>query len=326
MDHASSDLPRVVDPLADALHHLRMDGVFYCRSDLGAPWGLYLPNFDDCLFFHVVTEGECWLEGPGLEPTLLRQGDLAVLPRAVGHDLRSEPGVSAPNVLDLPHDFVSEQYAILRHGGDGVRVGLTCGAVRFGHPAAKRLIDALPSLIHLRHGADAVEWLPATLGLLAAETRHTKPGGEAVITRLCDIVVIQAIRSWLQTGEAERSGWLGALRDPAIGTALTMVHRRPDREWTTAGLAAEVAMSRSAFSARFTELVGESVMQYVTTWRMEAALDLLADPQLTVAEVAARLGYRSEAAFSRAFKRVIGASPGVARRRQRPDAVSGIAG
>ena len=135
-----------------------------------------------------------------------------------------------------------------------------------------------------------------------------------MITRLADVLVIQAIRWWLETDPGAQTGWLGALRDPLIGRALSLIHGDPARDWTVAALAAELAMSRSAFAARFTELVGEPVMQYVTRWRMRVAINGLRDDGATVAELAHRLGYRSEAAFARAFKRVIGVAPGAMKR------------
>jgi AraC-like DNA-binding protein len=167
----------------------------------------------------------------------------------------------------------------------------------------------------MKLAADA-GWMQTTLALLAAEARDLQPGGEAVITRLADILVIQAIRAWLQTDPSARTGWLGALQDPQIGRAITLIHRDPARDWTVASLAAELAMSRSAFAARFTELAGEPVMQYVTRWRMHLGLHALKDEGATVAVLADRLGYRSEAAFARAFKRVIGIPPGTVRKEQ----------
>ena len=172
-----------------------------------------------------------------------------------------------------------------------------------------------------------MERLQATLRLLAVETRELRPGGEAVITRLADVLVIQAIRSWIETDPVAQTGWLGALQDPRIGRAMSLVHRDPARPWTVATLADELAMSRSAFSARFTELVDEPAMQYVTRWRMHLALDSLRRKDATVAELADRLGYRSEAAFARAFKRLNGVAPEAVRRRARGDefAVAGQA-
>ena len=148
--------------------------------------------------------------------------------------------------------------------------------MRFDHPVARNLVDMLPPVIHLEaSGSPQMDWLQGTLALMAAEARELRPGGEAVITRLADILVIQAIRAWIETDPAARTGWLGALQDRQIGRAISLIHADPARAWTVASLARELAMSRSAFAARFTELMDEPAMQYVTRWRMHVALDAL---------------------------------------------------
>ena len=309
------------DPLGEALHFLRMNGAFYCRSELSAPWGMTMMPMPGYVWFHVVTSGRVWLEAGDADSRLLGPGDLALVPHGEGHVLRSEPGAPAPGILELDRELVSERYEILRHGGGGDPTTLICGAVRFDHPSAHNLVAILPQLIHVEHtGSAQSDWLQGTLRLMAAEARELRPGGEAVITRLGDILVIQAIRSWIETDPAARTGWLGALQDRQIGRAITLIHRDPARAWTLASLADEVAMSRSAFAARFTELVGEPPMGYVARWRMHLARDALTEQGSTVAELASRLGYRSEAAFARAFKRVIGTPPGAVRRAPRASA------
>jgi AraC-like DNA-binding protein len=301
------------DSLGEALHAFRMDGAFYCRSELTAPWGLSLPEMPRYLWFHVVTSGGCRLETGAGDGVWLQPGDLALVTSGAGHALRSEPDAAAPGVLDLEREQLSDRYEILRHGGGGAGTLLICGAVRFDHPAARSVVDVLPEVIHVEAETD---WMQSLLRLMAAEARELRPGGEAVITRLGDILVIQAIRAWIRTDPSARSGWLGALQDRQIGRAIALIHREPSRDWTVASLAAELAMSRSAFAARFSELVGEPVMRYVTRWRMHLALAALRDERATVAELADRLDYRSEAAFARAFKRVIGVPPGAVRRGQ----------
>jgi AraC-like DNA-binding protein len=188
---------------------------------------------------------------------------------------------------------------------------MICGAVRFEHPSARSLIGMLPGIVQVG-GSVSPDLGPigATLSLIAAEAMEPQPGGEAVVTRLADILVIQTIRSWIESDPEAQSGWLGALRDPRIGHSLTLIHRDPARNWTVASLAREVAMSRSAFAARFTELVGMPVLRYLTEWRMGIARDRLAAADTTVAAVALDLGYGSEAAFARAFKRITGITPG----------------
>ncbi len=322
MDAADRWAP--ADPLGEALHSLRMSGAFYGRSELTAPWGLTLPPMPGHLWFHVLASGAVELEAEHGEVRSLRPGDLALVPHGAGHSLRSERGVAAPGILELEREIVSQRYEILRHGGGGSPTTLICGAVRFDHPAARNLVEILPEVIHI--GASISPHLDSIQGvfrLLAAEAALLRPGGEAVITRLADILVIQAIRSWIETDPAAQTGWLAALQDRQIGRAISLIHRDPARAWTVASLAGELSMSRSAFAARFTALVDEPAMQYVTKWRMQVALNGLQDEGASVGELANRLGYRSEAAFARAFKRVIGVPPGEVKRAQEPVVLPG---
>jgi AraC-like DNA-binding protein len=307
---------RPVDPLGETLHFLRMSGVLYCRSEFTAPWALALPAFKGCMMFHVVTAGQGWLEVEGADPRLLRPGDLALVPHGEGHRLVSEPGVPAAGLFDLPRKLISERYEILQHGGGGASTTVICGVVRFDHPAAHHLIRLLPRLISVDDwSSPEMEWIQSTLRFIAAEARELRAGGETVITRLADILVVQAIRFWIARDPAAQTGWLGALRDKQIGHAIALIQRDPTRNWTLASLAANVGMSRSAFAARFTQLVGEPAMRYVSRWKMYAALMWLKEDAAPLGELASRLGYESEAAFRRAFKRFIGVSPGAVRRR-----------
>jgi len=159
--------------------------------------------------------------------------------------------------------------------------------------------------------------MQSTLQLMALEARDLQPGGETIITRLADILVVQAIRSWLAADPVAQKGWLGALQDKQIGRAILLIQRYPAEAWTVASLAENVSMSRSAFAARFKDLVGETPMHYATRWKMNLALTWLKEQDLTLVTLADRLGYQSEAAFSRAFKRFIGMSPGAARRSEK---------
>lgn len=303
------------DPLGEALHFLRMSGTFYCRSEFTAPWGLDLPAMPDCLMFHVLTLGECWLEVDGSEPLRLVPGDLALVPHGAGHRLLSAPGEAAAGLFDLPRAYASDRYEILRQGGGGEPTALICGAVRFDHPAAQQLVRLLPRVLEARISDPGQrDWLFSTLRLMEREARVMRPGGETVITRLADILVIQAIRAWIEQDPGAQTGWLGALQDRQLGRALSLVHREPEKDWSLGALADAAAMSRSAFAARFSEKVGMPAMQYVTRWRMHVALGWLQEREVGVAELAERLGYQSEAAFSRAFKRCIGVSPGSVRR------------
>jgi AraC-like DNA-binding protein len=192
---------------------------------------------------------------------------------------------------------------------------MVCGAVRFDHPAAQHLVKLLPRMICIDVASSPhMDWINSTLRFMAAEAQELRPGGEAVITRLADILVVQTIRAWLEQDPVAQTGWLGALQHKQIGRAISLIHRDPARGWTLTSLAAEVAMSRSAFAARFTELVGEPAMHYAARWRMNLAVTWLKEDDAPLCHLASRLGYDSEAAFSRAFKRFIGVSPGAIRR------------
>lgn len=304
--------------IGKALRFIRVSGVFYCPSELTEPWGLALPPMEDTLWFHVVTSGECTIEVEPGHPRRVRAGDLVLVPHGEGHRAWGIEPAPTPSVLDLPHDYVNERYAILRHGGGGARTDVVCGGVRLEHPAARKLIEALPRLIHI-DGSEMPrsDWVHSTLGLIADETRSVRPIADAVVTRLCDILVVQAIRAWIENDPDAQTGWVRALADPHIGTVVANVVTDPGRDWTVGSMAAEAAMSRSAFSARFTELVGQTPMRYVTQLRMHHALDLLETTATTVGAVGRQLGYDSEAAFCRAFTRVVGLPPSAARARSR---------
>jgi AraC-like DNA-binding protein len=309
-------ISKVVDPLGEALHYLRLTGAFYCRTELGAPCGIEMPAMGDSLAFHAVIAGRCHLSVDGHEQVVLGVGDVALVPHGRGHRLTTQPGVSTPSIFDLPHDYLSDRYAVLRHGVDGGdRVELICGAVQFEHPAATNLISVLPAIIHVRaDGPEPASGIRTMLDLMGSEARDLRAGGETVVTRLCDIVVIQAIRFWLEHDPNACTGWLGAMHDEQIGRAIAAIHRDPGHDWTVVALAAVALMSRSAFSERFTNLVGEPALHYVTRWRMSLAIDKLHGGQTSMAEVATSLGYKSEASFSRAFKRTVGYPPSEARR------------
>ncbi len=306
------------DPFAAALHFLRITGVFCCRSELTEPWGLFMPPMDGCIWFHAISEGRCSIEVGKGDTVEMGPGSFVLIPHGRGHRLRSSRRVATPNVIELPQEAVSERYSILRHGGGGAAGTLICGVVRLEPPAGPELEGMLPTSLHLdtshdRHG----ESIASTLRMMGAEARVLRPGGEAVVTRLADILVIQCLRVWLETDPAAKTGWLGALRDPQLGNSVSALWQEPSKPWSVALLAKRAAMSRSTFVARFTERVGEPPMRYLARVRMQVASAALRNEAATVGELSWRLGYRSEAAFNRAFKRIIGQSPGALRRQSR---------
>ncbi|MEM7262740.1 MAG: AraC family transcriptional regulator [Planctomycetota bacterium] len=314
MSHPT-ELPPSADPLGEALHLLRLTGCVYARSELTAPWGIDLPPLTGHMMFHIVTAGRCWLEVDGGEPQPLERGSLALLPHGLGHRLVDEPGRDSVDFFDLPIQRITERYEFLRHGGGGNECRLICVVVRFDHAAAERLIEALPPVLHLDawDGNDD-RWLADTLRFIAREAEALRPGGETVITRLADILVIQMVRHWIEAESELDTGWLAALKDRQLGRAIAAIHREPGAAWTLESLARTAAMSRSAFAARFTEVVGESAVRYLTRWRLQLARTVLRESDDPIGTVAERFGYSSEASFCRAFKREFGAPPGSDRR------------
>ncbi|MEV7006736.1 AraC family transcriptional regulator [Streptosporangium sp. NPDC051022] len=313
MPSAARPFPPSADLLGEALHLLRLTGTLYCRAELTAPWGVEVPELEGVMTFQVVTAGHCLLEVDGTEPRLLRQGSLTLIPHGTPHRLRSGPQAGTEPLFDIPVEQVSDRYEIMRHGGGGDLTHVTYGVVRFDHVVAQRLVGQLPRVLQIDTWDDDAGWLHSTLRFISREALALRPGGETVITRLADILVIQAIRSWLDSAPEANQGWLAALRDEQVGRALTAMHRAPEQEWSVASLAREAGMSRSAFSARFTDLVGEPAMRYLAQWRMQLARTHLQRTREPLSAVARRFGYQSEAAFCRAFKRAFGVSPGSAR-------------
>ncbi len=303
------------DSLGEILHLLHLTGVLYCRAELTAPWAIEVPALPGLMAFAVVTSGGGWLELDGEPPRQLRQGELTLIPHGAPHRFSSRLGLPFAPLFDIPVEAVSERYEILRHGGGGELTQVTYGVMRFDHAAAESLVALLPRVLQVTSRDDAAgQWLRSTLALIAAEGAMLRAGGETVMTRLADILVIQAIRSWLETSPDARTGWLAALRDDKLGRAIAAMHRAPHAGWTVATLAREAGMSRSAFSARFTDLVGEPAMRYLTRWRLQLARMALRDGPQSLAALACSAGYVSEAAFSRAYKRQFGVPPGGVRR------------
>ncbi|MEM7333691.1 MAG: AraC family transcriptional regulator [Chloroflexota bacterium] len=298
-----------IDHLGEALHSFHMKGTFYSRSEFTAPWGLRLPPFENHLMFHVILEGVAFLKIEGTADRILRKGDFALITHGYGHVLLSSEEALAVDLFDVPNIMISDKYEVLKQDGGGALTSMMCGIVQFDHPTASHLIQLLPKSIHIESWqSPQFEWIQSTLRLMTVEAQSLKPGGETIITRLADILIIQAIRAWLEQDSATQSGWLGALQDPQIGRAISAIHQNPGDPWRVDSLAQQAMMSRSAFAARFKHLVGESPMQYVTRWRMKIALDRLQKEEISIEALSEQLDYSSEASFSRAFKKYNGIS------------------
>ncbi|WP_417581878.1 AraC family transcriptional regulator [Pelagibacterium sp.] len=313
MDDCFQPVP-LADPLGEALHMLRLTGTLYCRATMTAPWGVVLPKLVDSMIFLIVTAGRCVAEIDG-EIIELSAGTMVLLPHGDSFRLLSEAGVDAEPLFDLPVEKISDRYELMTYGGGGALTRAMTGVVQFDTVAGQRLLSVLPRVIRIDGWDESLgDWVQSTLGLIAREASALRPGGEIVITRLADILVIQAIRAWLDSAPDSEQGWLAALRDPQLGRALVAIHRFPQTDWTLAQLAAQAGMSRSAFSARFSERLGQSAMAYLVQWRLHLARARLMETNDPMAAVAQQAGYQSEAAFSRAFRQYFGKPPGAARR------------
>ncbi|WP_185232353.1 AraC family transcriptional regulator [Teredinibacter franksiae] len=311
------EFPRFSDPLGETLYQLRLNGSLYALSDLSAPWGMEMPVLPGMMMFHIITQGQCWLQLGDREPILMRQGSLALVPHGLGHRLMDELGSEVKSFFDLPVQQISERYEVLEYGGGGTKTKLTCCVMSFDHVSGQQLITQLPEVLHIDSWDNEIDnWLQQTLRFIAREAHDQKPGGQTIMSNLADILVIQAIRTWIDTAPEASKGWLAALKDKQVGRALAAIHRQPEKNWTIANLAKDVGLSRSGLAARFTAFVGEPVIQYLTRWRMLIARSRLQEGAISLGELAGQLGYQSEAAFSRAFKRTMGVSPGSVRKKE----------
>jgi len=309
-----AELPPTSDPLGEVLQLLQLTGVLYCSAEFTDPWGIEVPELPGVMNVEVVTSGHCWLELDGEVPVFLPEGSLVLIPHGRRHKLRGNPGDKTTWLEDIPIERIGDRFEIMRFGGGGRPTEVTYYGVRFDPYLADRLVRLLPEMLHLRTHVDDGSWLHSTIRFIAQEARQRLPGSETVITRLADILVIQAIRTWIESAREETQGWIAALHDRQIGKAMSLMHRQPERDWRVDSLAREVGMSRSGFSARFTALVGESVLHYLTGLRMRLAHRELRETPDTLARIAERVGYQSEPAFNRAFKRVVGMTPGAVRK------------
>ena len=306
------------DVLGDVLQSIHLHSTLYCRAKMGAPWGFRVSH-REVASFHIVTSGKCWLTVEGMEkPLLLTHGDLVILPHGHEHTMTDHPMSSVTMLEDLKPKQPEEKDGIFYSMGQGAVTTLVCGGLELEDYSTNPLYTILPSFIHIRsNDAYSVPWLQAIVELVQVEAGTNRVEAETVITRLSELLFIQAVRAYIRTIGDGNSGWLSALKDPQIGQALVLIQRQPDETWTVGSLAYRVSLSRSAFSAKFRQIVGEPPIQYITRVRLTKAAVALRTHSAPLIEVAISVGYESEVAFSKAFKRYFGIAPGAYRKGRR---------
>jgi len=317
-----------MDVLSDVLRTVRMTGAFFFHIEAHAPWGSVCPTIPDVahrvmpehevvVAFHVVTSGHCWTVIPDDPNTAIEvsAGDVIIFSRGDEHVFASSPNFrkkADPTLYDPPLGRRRTlQYVINGDSGAPETARYVCGYFGFDAGLFNMLLDALPRMFRARTTKD---WL-ANLALAGVgESERGTVGGEVMLARLADLMFIDVIRQHIDTLPDQSRGWLAGLRDRHVGAALGYMHERPADDWTLELLARKVGLSRSVFAERFTDLVGIPAAQYLARWRLTLAARMLEDPELSFAEAGARVGYQSEAAFQRAFKKYVGTPPGAWRK------------
>jgi len=295
----------------DLLRGIRLQSNVYFRPEFRAPWGVSIER--DCAVFHIVAHGTCWLQMKGVaEPVRLSEGDFVVVTRGQFHMMRDQLSTPTINFFDLLKTHAGSKNGEACFGGEGPVTRFVCGGMIFENRDNNPLLAILPSVLHVKRTADgARRWLGLTTRHVLSELDSGAAGAKEVVTRLADILFIQAVRAYFEENvETAESGWLVAVRDQQIGQALAIIHSHPHQPLSVESLARRLAMSRSSFAARFKELVGEPPQRYFTRLRIHAAATQLRSSHNKLNAVAATAGYESVAAFAKSFKRHMGMTPG----------------
>jgi AraC-like DNA-binding protein len=321
------------DVLSDLLRTVRLTGAVYFEIAAQAPWAVaspapdlilpkILPGADHLIAYHVVTAGRCFATLPGRAPIGLEAGEVIVITNSDFHIMSSLPGLRAEppaaSVIDIAAS--SDKPFSISSGDGAASTNLVCGYLACDARPFNPLLESLPPVIKVSDGRnDGAGWIGQFIRFAVMESAQKNAGSASVLTKLSELLFIDVVRRYLESLPPEQAGWLAGLRDPSIGHALALIHARPAHDWTLEELAKATGVSRSVLAERFHDLLGLPPMQYLAKWRMQKAAELLAGGNDNLARIAVEVGYESEAAFSRAFKKMAGLSPSVWRQRTRLD-------
>lgn len=332
-----SSRTEVADTLSDVLEAVRLTGAVFFFVEARTPWvaeapasrhllPVILPDAQHIVSYHVVSQGSCWCETSGEEPLRLEAGDVLVVPHGHAYQLASSCGLrtgwSQDDTLAWFRAMAGGQlpFVVTEGGGGTEQLRLVCGFLGCDALPFNPVLATLPTLLRVHLGGESGNQLRALLDFAVLESRRARPGSRSVLLRIAGLVFVEVLRSYLTALPQERASWLAGLRDPIVGRALARLHSEPARSWTLPDLARDVGASRSVLAERFTSIVGDPPMLYLARWRMQLAASRLAAGAGPVRAVANAVGYESEAAFCRAFKKVTGVTPAAWRKRQRAGA------
>jgi len=322
-----------MDALSETLRVVRLVGAIFINARFTAPWCYQSPRADSAarllepgaervVIFHLITEGNCFVEMDSSPPVQLSAGDAVVFPQGHAHRMCSAPGLQPARGARL-ETVLARRPRKLVYGGGGPTTRLVCGYLACDARLARMLLSGLPPLLKVGvRGSNAGMWLEASVQYALAEARSPRPGGAGVLAKLAEVLFIEVLRLYMNEQSAGDSGWLAAVRDRIVGAALTQLHARPAHAWTLETLARAAGTSRSVLAERFQHLVGSAPMEYLAQWRMLLAANLLCGSNAPLARIAEDVGYQTDTAFIRAFRREYGMPPAAWRRRQstRPQA------
>jgi AraC-like DNA-binding protein len=328
-----------VDVLSDVLRGVRLTGALFFLTDATSPWSVDVPhgmtlapivqpNAQNLISYHIVTRGVCWCEGPGVTGLRLDAGDIVVISHGDRYKLSSPADQPGEWTLDEMMSFFRMMAArelpfIVKEGGGGPdELQVLCGFLGCDVTPYNPVLGTLPPILRVPKPPAHDDRLTRLIDFAMAEASERRAGSDCVLLRIAELMFVEVVRRHLATLAPEQTGWLAGLRHPIVGRSLALLHRAPERSWTLESLAREAGTSRSALADRFAHFVGTPPIQYLARWRMQIAARLLGEGDAKVAAVAAQVGYESEAAFNRAFTRMVGMPPAAWRKRQaaRPSA------